>query len=99
MSTGIPSEIAHMQSQSQQTAGGLSNDLGIENTNIKTAPGIELSSEQKVIVGSVLDVTIPQNQHNAAILKIPALRRPALPKEALTLGSKDPQPPLSSTTH
>lgn len=32
-------------------------DLGIENTDIETAPGVELSSEQKVIVGSVLDVS------------------------------------------
>ncbi|KAF9635521.1 hypothetical protein BFW01_g6416 [Lasiodiplodia theobromae] len=32
------------------------NDLKIENTDIKTAPGVELSSEQKVIVGSILDL-------------------------------------------
>ena len=28
----------------------------IENTNISTAPGVELSSQQKTIVGSVLDL-------------------------------------------
>lgn len=32
-------------------------DLGIENTDIVTAPGVELNSEQKVIIGSVLDVS------------------------------------------
>lgn len=30
--------------------------LNIESTNVKTAPGIELSSDQKTIVGSVLDL-------------------------------------------
>ncbi|KAF2433372.1 hypothetical protein EJ08DRAFT_647417 [Tothia fuscella] len=31
-------------------------DLKIENTNIKTASGVDLSSQQKTIVGSVLDL-------------------------------------------
>ncbi|KAL1652345.1 hypothetical protein SLS58_000472 [Diplodia intermedia] len=31
-------------------------ELKIENTNIKTAPGVELSSDQKTVVGSVLDL-------------------------------------------
>ncbi|KAF1822076.1 uncharacterized protein K489DRAFT_380810 [Dissoconium aciculare CBS 342.82] len=31
-------------------------ELKIENTNIKTAPGVELSQSQKTIVGSVLDL-------------------------------------------
>ena len=31
-------------------------ELGIQNTNIQTAPGVELNRKQKVIVGSVLDV-------------------------------------------
>jgi hypothetical protein len=83
-----------MQSQSQQTAGGATNDLGIENTNIKTAPGVDLSAEQKVIVGSVLDVTILPIKFNALVLNIIALRRPALSEEALPLGSKDLSPPL-----
>jgi len=40
MSTGIPS----------------SSELGIENTNISTAPGVELNDQQKVLVGSILDL-------------------------------------------
>ncbi|KAK8215449.1 hypothetical protein M8818_002070 [Zalaria obscura] len=31
-------------------------DLKIENTNIKTAPGVSLDSQQKTLVGSVLDL-------------------------------------------
>ncbi|KAI9817996.1 MAG: hypothetical protein M1832_004517 [Thelocarpon impressellum] len=31
-------------------------ELGIENTNITTAPGVQLSDEQRVIVGCVLDL-------------------------------------------
>jgi hypothetical protein len=31
-------------------------DLKIENTNIKTASGVDLSSQQKTIIGSVLDL-------------------------------------------
>lgn len=31
-------------------------NIPIENTNINTAPGVDLSSEQKTIVGSVLDL-------------------------------------------
>lgn len=31
-------------------------ELKIESTNIKTAPGVELSDHQKTIVGSVLDL-------------------------------------------
>ncbi|KAA6414394.1 MAG: hypothetical protein FRX48_01143 [Lasallia pustulata] len=33
-----------------------SGDLGIENTNINTAPGVSLDEHQKTIVGSVLDL-------------------------------------------
>ncbi|KAL8710320.1 MAG: hypothetical protein Q9220_005090 [cf. Caloplaca sp. 1 TL-2023] len=33
-----------------------SSDLGIENTNIKTAPGVTLDEQQKTLVGSVLDL-------------------------------------------
>lgn len=33
-----------------------SSDLNIENTNIQTSSGVSLSSEQKTIVGSVLDL-------------------------------------------
>jgi hypothetical protein len=35
---------------------GSSADLGIENTNVNTTAGVELSEEKKVLVGSVLDV-------------------------------------------
>lgn len=34
-----------------------SNDLNIENTNIKTASGVTLDEGQKTLVGSVLDVS------------------------------------------
>ncbi|RDL42305.1 Uncharacterized protein BP5553_02284 [Venustampulla echinocandica] len=30
--------------------------LGIENTNIETAPGVDLSVQQKILVGSILDL-------------------------------------------
>ncbi|KAJ4371255.1 hypothetical protein N0V83_004472 [Neocucurbitaria cava] len=43
-------------------------DLAIENTNIKTAPGVTLTSEQNTIVGSILDLFAG---------------RPSLPKLAL----------------
>ena len=33
--------------------------LGIQNTNIETAPGVTLTDKQKVIVGSMLDVSRP----------------------------------------
>lgn len=33
-----------------------SGDLGIENTNIKTAPGVNLDDTQKTLVGVALDV-------------------------------------------
>ncbi|MCJ1367669.1 hypothetical protein MMC16_006803 [Acarospora aff. strigata] len=33
-----------------------SSDLNIENTNIKTAPGVELDEHQRTLVGSVLDL-------------------------------------------
>lgn len=32
------------------------NNLKLESTNIKTAPGVDLSSEQKTLVSSVLDL-------------------------------------------
>lgn len=31
-------------------------ELKIENTNVKTAPGVELSESQKTLVGSILDL-------------------------------------------
>jgi hypothetical protein len=65
--SGVPSETAKMQEAdtgSQQTGGIIpsSADLGIENTNITTAAGVRLSSEQKIIVGSILDVRFLQRR-------------------------------------
>lgn len=34
----------------------MSSGLNIENTNIKTAPGVSLEGDQKTLVGSVLDL-------------------------------------------
>ncbi|KAF1351002.1 hypothetical protein BDV97DRAFT_397967 [Delphinella strobiligena] len=40
----------------QQRANMSSSDLKIENTNIKTAPGVDIDDKQKTIIGSVLDL-------------------------------------------
>lgn len=58
MSTGQPSETARAQKESLDTTAHTQNtqDLGIENTNINTAAGVSLSSEQKTLIGSVLDL-------------------------------------------
>ncbi|KAI9740891.1 MAG: hypothetical protein M1818_004496 [Claussenomyces sp. TS43310] len=55
---GIPSDTAKLQNKqgNQQSAGMSSGDLGIENTNISTAVGVNLSAHQKILVGSVLDL-------------------------------------------
>ncbi|KAF5867523.1 uncharacterized protein Bfra_010497 [Botrytis fragariae] len=45
---------AHATSGSVGTEGF--SELGIENTNVHTAPGVELNQKQKVVVGSVLDL-------------------------------------------
>lgn len=55
MSSGTPSATAQAQKDADMKAPSTS-DLGIENTDIKTAAGVDLSQNQKVIVGSVLDV-------------------------------------------
>jgi len=55
MSSGVPSQTAQAQ-KSSDTSGPSMSDLGIENQNIKTDAGVDLSSQQKVIVGSVLDL-------------------------------------------
>lgn len=56
-SSSMPSETAQAQKQSEVGAGAeFGSDLGIENTNISTATGVTLSQEQKVLVGSVLDL-------------------------------------------
>lgn len=41
-----------------------SGNLGIENTNIKTASGVSLDDHQKTLVGSVLDVRVLERQFN-----------------------------------
>ncbi|PQE22147.1 proteophosphoglycan ppg4 protein [Rutstroemia sp. NJR-2017a BBW] len=65
MSTGIPSQApvstAAADSITENRAGGsgtgvTASDLGIENTNISTAAGVNLSERQRVVVGSVLDL-------------------------------------------
>jgi hypothetical protein len=55
MSSGVPSQTAQAQKSADSSVPSMS-DLGIENQNIKTDAGVDLSSQQKVIVGSVLDV-------------------------------------------
>lgn len=44
-----------MATANKQTVPSAS-DLKIENTSLKTSPGVELSNDQKTIVGSVLDL-------------------------------------------
>lgn len=55
MSSGVPSETAQAQAAADSKAPSFAS-LGIKNTDIKTATGVTLSDQQKVIVGSVLDV-------------------------------------------
>ena len=61
MSAGIPSSTAQVQKSAEMSTSASSNgsDLGIESTDIKTATGVSLSSQQTVLVGSVLDVFLP----------------------------------------
>ncbi|RDW89236.1 hypothetical protein BP6252_01268 [Coleophoma cylindrospora] len=55
MSSGNPSETAGLQKQAENSGPSMS-ELGIENTNINTATGVNLSPRQKVLVGSILDL-------------------------------------------
>lgn len=55
MASGTPSETAQAQAAADAKAPSFSS-LGIKHTDIKTASGVNLSDQQKVIVGSVLDV-------------------------------------------
>jgi hypothetical protein len=61
MSTGIPSSTAQVQKSAEMSTSASSNvsDLGIEGTDIRTATGVSLSPQQRVLVGSVLDVLLP----------------------------------------
>ncbi|KAJ0123885.1 hypothetical protein J7T55_012356 [Diaporthe amygdali] len=55
MSTGTPSGTAQAQATADANAPSFSS-IGIKRTNIESAPGVNLSEQQKVIVGSVLDL-------------------------------------------
>lgn len=57
MASGPPSETAKAQAAADSNAPSFSS-LGIKHTDIKTAAGVNLSDQQKVIVGSVLDVRL-----------------------------------------
>jgi hypothetical protein len=62
MSTGVPSTTAQTQKAAQMstnTSIPSESLLGIESTNIQTASGVELNAQQRIIVGSVLDVRTP----------------------------------------
>jgi hypothetical protein len=62
MSTGVPSTTAQTQKAAQMstnTSIPSESSLGIESTDIQTASGVELNQQQRIIVGSVLDVCIP----------------------------------------
>lgn len=55
MSTGVPSASAAAQAQASSPSQDFTS-LGIHNSNVKAAAGVSLSSHQKLIVGSVLDL-------------------------------------------
>lgn len=62
-STGTPSATAQAQADEQASSGAPASShsftsLDIKNTNIQTAPGVDLSEQQKVTIGSVLDVSL-----------------------------------------
>ncbi|KAK3336312.1 hypothetical protein B0T19DRAFT_409122 [Cercophora scortea] len=58
MTTGIPSTTAKAQqsAESKSTNGPTFDSVGVKNTNINEAAGVKLSSHQRVLVGSVLDL-------------------------------------------
>lgn len=39
-------------------------DLGIETTEVKTAPGVTLDEGERVLALSVLDVRLPRSSHD-----------------------------------
>jgi hypothetical protein len=62
MSTGVPSTSAQAQKAAEMSKSASipsESSLGIESINIQTAAGVELNPQQRIIVGSVLDVFIP----------------------------------------
>jgi len=53
----MASQTAQVQKDAQNsTQTGTAANLGIENMDIKTAAGVSLNDQQKIIVGSVLDL-------------------------------------------
>ncbi|KAL2352374.1 hypothetical protein BJ546DRAFT_987501 [Cryomyces antarcticus] len=56
LQTTYRSLVSPIRFQISQSANMSTSNIPIENTNIKTAPGVELDSAQKTIVGSVLDL-------------------------------------------
>ena len=52
----FPQALSHSMSSNQKNLSD--SDINIENTNVKTASGVNLDEHQKVLVGSVLDVTL-----------------------------------------
>ncbi|CZR61913.1 uncharacterized protein PAC_11810 [Phialocephala subalpina] len=54
MTQGVPSETARLQNQANMSS-SQSTELGIE-SQVNTAAGLQLSSQQRVLVGSVLDL-------------------------------------------
>lgn len=53
MSTGTPSATA----QAQEKANTTFDSFTMKNTNINEGPGVKLNDQQKLVVGSVLDVS------------------------------------------
>ena len=89
MSTGIPNQTPDQQANlarrksstsASTTTAGLtasaavaSNDLGIESSDFIVAPGVELNDKQRVLVGSVLDVSLVFvfDMNNVSLLRFP----------------------------
>ncbi|KAI0151186.1 hypothetical protein BJ166DRAFT_501326 [Pestalotiopsis sp. NC0098] len=55
MASGVPSESAKIQQQANASSASFASH-GIRNTNINAAAGVDLSDQQKVLVGSILDL-------------------------------------------
>ncbi|KAN0116861.1 hypothetical protein V8E51_002838 [Hyaloscypha variabilis] len=55
MSSGVPSQTAQAQKSAEMSTSSSPADLAIEST-VNTALGVSLSSQQKLLVGSVLDL-------------------------------------------
>ncbi|KAK6204059.1 hypothetical protein LQW54_008520 [Pestalotiopsis sp. IQ-011] len=55
MASGVPSESAKIQQQANASSASFASH-GIRNTNINAAAGVDLSDQQRVLVGSVLDL-------------------------------------------